>query len=171
MLNFGTTDAAKQKVDALLWFKLKPTVDGLGNVTAVTSTQGYIFPPLGYSLIYPAFGLHKAGGGVLGMTISNRSAAVIGGFPGTAFIRFNGTAPVGNILVSGKGAEANDDFTACARPPLGDGTGVSRWGDYGAAVVDAASGKFFIANEYIPKRSTANPLTIQTNWGTFITLQ
>jgi hypothetical protein len=169
VLNFGITDAAKKQVDALLWFKLKPTVDGLGNVTAVTATQGYIFPPTGYSLIYPAFALHKAGDGVLGVTISNRSAAAIGGFPSAAFIRFNGTAPVGNILVSGKGFQADDDFSACSPPPVGDG--ISRWGDYGAAVVDAASGKFFIANEYIPKRSTANPLTAVTNWGTFVTLQ
>jgi hypothetical protein len=169
-LNFGVLDAAKLPVDVLLWFKLKPTVDGLGNVTVVTGTQGYIVPPTGYSLINAAFGLHKAGDGVLGMTISNRSATALGGFPSAAFIKFNGIAPVGNILVSGAGAQPADDFSGCPSPP-GAEEGVARWGDYGAAVVDAASGKFFIANEYIPKKSTANPLTKATNWGTFVTLQ
>jgi hypothetical protein len=32
-------------------------------------------------------------------------------------------------------------------------------------------GKFFIANEYIPKKATANPLTMFTNSGTFVTSQ
>jgi hypothetical protein len=165
VLNYGITDAAKKPVDALLWFKLKPTVDAGGYVIAVTGTQGYIVPPTGYSLIYPAFGLHKAGDGVLGMTISNRSAAALGGFPSAAFIKFNGTAPVGNIVVSAAGAQPDDDFSGCP------GSGGARWGDYSAAVVDAASGRFFIANEYIPKKSIANPLTKSTNWGTFITPQ
>jgi hypothetical protein len=168
-LNYGITDAAKKKrVNALLWFKLKPTVDAGGNVIAVTGTQGYIVPPTGYSLIYPAFALHKAGDGVLGMTNSNRSAAALGGFPSAAFIKFTGTAPVGNIVVSGAGAQPDDDFSGCPSPPTNVG---ARWGDYSAAVVDAASGKFFIANEYIPKKSIANPLTKVTNWGTFLTLQ
>jgi hypothetical protein len=169
-LNFGVLDAAKLPVDVLLWFKLKPTVDGLGNVTSVTGTQGYIVPPTGYSLSYPAFGLHKAGDGVLGMTISNRSATALGGFPSAAFIKFNRAAPVGNILVSGAGVQPADDFSGCPSPP-GAEEGIARWGDYGAAVVDAASGKFFIANEYIPKKSIANPLTTSTNWGTFVTSQ
>ena len=42
------------------------------------------------------------------------------------------------------------------------------WGDYGAATVDAATGFFYIANEYIPD-PTVFPRIETANWGTFIT--
>jgi hypothetical protein len=45
---------------------------------------------------------------------------------------------------------------------------VALWGDYGAATVDAATGFFYIANEYIPD-PTVFPRIETNNWGTFIT--
>jgi hypothetical protein len=45
---------------------------------------------------------------------------------------------------------------------------VALWGDYGAATVDAATGFFYIANEYIPDPAVF-PRVETNNWGTFIT--
>jgi len=46
---------------------------------------------------------------------------------------------------------------------------VGQWGDYGAATVDAATGFFYLGNEYIPD-PTVFPRIVNGNWGTFITV-
>jgi len=45
---------------------------------------------------------------------------------------------------------------------------VALWGDYGAATVDAATGFFYTANEYIPDPTVFSRIATN-NWGTFIT--
>jgi hypothetical protein len=45
---------------------------------------------------------------------------------------------------------------------------VAPWGDYGAATVDAATGLFYLGNEYIPDPAVF-PRIVNGNWGTFIT--
>jgi hypothetical protein len=42
------------------------------------------------------------------------------------------------------------------------------WGDDGAATVDAATGFFYLGNEYIPDPAVF-PRIVNGNWGTFIT--
>lgn len=59
---------------------------------------------------------------------------------------------------------SDDGFTGCGRPGPGQ---VGRWGDYGAATVDAATGYFYTANELIPYKKVAPGQA--ANWGTFIT--
>ncbi len=71
------------------------------------------------------------------MTITNKSAKVAGGYPSAAFIQFAASKPSGGIVVSGQGFTSDDGFTGC--PGKGPGK-VGRWGDYGAATVDAATG-------------------------------
>ena len=134
------------------------------SLTATIVAQGYIVPPNGYSMSYPAFAVNKAGAGVIGSTITNTSQNVDGGFPSASFIQFSGF-PRGNITVTGQGATSDDGFTGCPGPGPGR---VGRWGDYGAATVDAATGHYWIANEYIPD-PTLFPRTPAANWGTFIT--
>jgi hypothetical protein len=101
---------------------------------------------------------------VIGAGITNPDPNVAGGFPSTGFIQFSGF-PRGNFIVTGQGATSDDGFTGCLRPGPGQ---VGRWGDYGAATVDAATGFFYVANEYIPD-PTEFPRSLRTNWGTFIT--
>jgi hypothetical protein len=86
---------------------------------------------------------------------------VPGGFPSAGVIQFTGTGTIGSIIVSGQGITSDDGFTGCGGSPPG---GVGRWGGYGAATVDAATGFFYTANENI---SGARGFAI--NWGTFIT--
>jgi hypothetical protein len=148
----------------LAWFILRPTLTSTPSLTANIVAQGYVVPPDGYSLIFPAFAVNRAGRGLIGFTISNPDANVPGGFPSAAFIEFAGF-PRGNIIVSGQGATSDDSASGCRRPGPG---GVALWGDYGAATVDAATGFFYIANEYIPD-PTVFPRIATNNWGTFIT--
>jgi len=83
---------------------------------------------------------------------------VPGGFPSAGLVGFNGKAIESSILVSGPGIAADDGF-GCLVPGL-----PGRWGDYGAATVDAATGFFYVANENI-----SGARAPQTDWGTFIT--
>ena len=98
--------------------------------------------------------MNKAGAGALGFTQTNKSARVPGGYPSASVIQFTGTGFRGNILVTGQGATSDDGFTGC--PGKGPGQ-VGRWGDYGAATVDAATGFFYAANEMIPDPEEVHP--------------
>jgi hypothetical protein len=164
VLPFGSQDGNGFSRNVLAWFILRPTLTSTPSLTANIVAQGYIVPPDGYSLIYPAFAVNKAGKGLIGFTISNPDANAPGGFPSAAVIEFAGF-PRGNIIVTGQGATSYDARSACSRPGPG---GVGLWGDYGAATVDAATGFFYLANEYIPD-PTVFPRSENGNWGTFIT--
>lgn len=164
VLPFGATDGNGLNRDVLAWFILQPSLTSSPSLTAHIVAQGYVVPPSGYSLSYPAFAIRKSGAGLIGMSITNPDPNVAGGFPSAGFIQFSGF-PKGNIVVSGQGATSDDGFTGC--PFAGPGQ-VGRWGDYGAATVDAATGFFYVANEYIPDPKEF-PRGFGTNWGTFIT--
>jgi hypothetical protein len=164
VLPFGSKDGNGFSRDVLAWFIIRPTLTSTPSLNANIVAQGYVVPPDGYSLIYPAIAVNKAGKGVIGFTISNPDANAPGGFPSAAFIEFAGF-PRGNIIVTGQGATSDDSATGCRGPGPG---GVAAWGDYGAATVDAATSFFYIANEYIPD-PTVFPRIETNNWGTFIT--
>jgi len=160
-LPFGSMDGNGLLRDSVAWFALKPSVDSAGHPSASIFRQGYVVPPNGYSLLNPAFGLDKSGAGFLGLSITNTSKTVPGGFPSAGVIQFTGIGTTGRIIVSGQGITSDDGFTGCDAGPL---VAVGRWGDYGAATVDAATGFFYTANENI-----SGARTFATNWGTFIT--
>jgi hypothetical protein len=162
----GTVDGKGLSRDIIDWFVVDPDLTGSG-LSASIVHQGRLVPPDGYSISYPAFGLHKSGAGVMGFTITNSSAKVAGGFPSAALIEFDGTAPTGGIIVSGQGFTSDDGFTGC-RGFGGGPAGVGRWGDYGAAVVDAATGYLYTGSEMIPNPALFPP-GFYANWGTFIT--
>jgi hypothetical protein len=164
VLPFGSNDGNGFSRDVLAWFILRPTLTSTLSLTANIVAQGYVVPPDGYSLIYPAIAVKKTGKGLIGFTISNPDVNASGGFPSAALIEFAGF-PKGNIIVTGQGATSYDQRGACLRPGPG---GVAPWGDYGAATVDAATGFFYLGNEYIPD-PTVFPRIENGNWGTFIT--
>jgi hypothetical protein len=164
VLPLGAKDGNGLDRDVLAWFTLRPTLTSAPSLTVDIVAQGYIVPPNGYSVSFPAFAVNKTGVGVIGMSITNPDPNVAGGFPSASFIRFAGS-PRGNIIVTGQGATSDDGFTGC----LFSGPGqIGRWGDYAAATVDAATGFYYVANEYIPD-PTEFPRGFATNWGTFIT--
>jgi hypothetical protein len=160
----GTVDGAGLQRDIIDWFEVHPVLTGSG-LSASVVNQGRIVPPGGYSIAYPAFGLLQSGAGFMGFTITNVHASVAGGFPSAAVIQFDGSTPTGGIIVTGPGSTSDDGFTGCGGP--GPGT-VGRWGDYGAAVVDAATGYIYTANEMIPDPKVYKRGKY-ANWGTFVT--
>ena len=167
VLPLGAKDGNGLARDVLAWFILQPTLTSPGSLTANIIAQGYVVPPNGYSVSFPAFAVNKAGVGVIGMSITNPDPNVAGGFPSAGFIQFSGF-PRGNIIVTGQGATSDDGFSGCVGHPPPGFREVGRWGDYGAATVDAATGFYYVANEYIPD-PTEFPRGFATNWGTFIT--
>lgn len=160
VLPFGTKDTAGLARDSLAWFAITPSVSASGAPAVSGLSQGYVVPPDGYSLSYPAFALNAAGAGILGFSVTNKNSAAVGGFPSAGYVAFSGGAVSGGIVVTGQGGATDDGFSGCRSAGAG---GVGRWGDYGAAAVDAATGVFYAANEYIPGWTGA-----RANWGTFI---
>jgi hypothetical protein len=160
-LAFDSPDSAALPRDAIAWFAVTPSVSSTGVVSASITKQGYVVPPTGYSISYPAFGLDVSGTGVLGMTITSKNSLVPGGYPSAAFMQVSGGSPIYGITVSGPGTTSDDGFTGC--PGAGPGK-VGRWGDYGAATQDAATKYWYSANENI-----SGARGKYANWGTFVT--
>jgi hypothetical protein len=163
-LPFGAKDGTGFPRDVVAWFEVHPTLTA-SSVSARIVHQGLVVPGNGYSIAYPAFGLNKTGAGAMGMTITNKSQSVHGGFPSAAFIAFTGSATTGSIIVSGQGNTSYDGASGCTKAGPG---GVARWGDYAAATVDAKTGFFYTVNEMVPNPTTF-PRGPMENWGTFIT--
>lgn len=163
-LAFGAKDGLGLNRDVIGWFEMHPTLTATA-LSASIVHQGIVVPPDGYSISYAAFGLNKTGAGALGMTITNKSGAVAGGYPSAAFMQFSGTAFTGPITITGQGFTSDDGFTGC--PGSGPGK-VGRWGDYAAATVDAVTGYIYTVNEMIPNPARYTRATA-ANWGTFIT--
>jgi hypothetical protein len=103
-LRFGTKDGTAFPRDVIAWFETHPTLTSLPSLSAKIVHQSYVVPPNGYSISDPAFGLNNTRAGVMGMTITNRSSLVPGGFPSAALTQFTGSATIGGIVISGQGA-------------------------------------------------------------------
>ena len=116
VLPLGAKDGNGLARDVLAWFILQPTLTSPGSLTANIIAQGYVVPPNGYSVSFPAFAVNKAGVGVIGMSITNPDPNVAGGFPSAGFIQFSGF-PRGNIIVTGQGATSDDGFSGCVGHP------------------------------------------------------
>ena len=128
--------------------------------------QGYIVPPDSYSIAYPGLALDKNGNGFIGVTITSPNTHAVGGYPSAAIIPFSAKAGPGTIMVTGQGGATDDGFTGYGGPNQPGGVG--RWGDFASAVVDAKTGIFYTANEFIPNPAVY-PRGTFANWGTYIT--
>ena len=112
---FGSPDANQLNRDVIAWFALTPSVSCIGVPSATVFNQGFVIPPNGFSLSYPAFGLNKTGDGAMGFTVTNNSML----FPSAAFIQFAGTAPTGPIVITGQGQASDDGFSGCPSTTAG----------------------------------------------------
>jgi hypothetical protein len=159
----------------LSWYSIAPLVNGTsGAVSASLSAKGTIVPPAGYFVQFPAMALLRSGTGVIGFSIMNPNLNVPGNFPSTGYIRFTGSATLGNLVVTGQGQAADDGFTQWY-----SGANTGRWGDYGAAVVDPFAaltgvpvfytGNEMIATPYTQMKNLAGN-TYFANWSTFISV-
>ncbi len=160
-LTTGSTDSKGLARDNIAYFD----VDVKGTSPRLVN-QGYIVPPDGYSIFYPGLALDRHGNGYIGVSITNPDRTVPGGFPSTAIIPFGSKTGPGTITVTGAGATSDDGFTGYGAPHSPGQVG--RWGDYASAVVDAATGIYYTANEFIPDPKVY-PRGVFANWGTYLT--
>jgi hypothetical protein len=108
--------------------------------------QGYL-AVAGNNVIYPAIATLSNGSGVMAFTLTGRNF-----YPSAAYARLR-PGFVGPVQVAAQGVGPQDGFTEYREfSPTGDGVARPRWGDYGAAVVDA--GSLWIASEYIGQSCT-----------------
>jgi hypothetical protein len=113
--------------------------------------QGYFYLNNNH-LLRPALAVNAKGQGAIVFTLVGPDY-----YPSVAFLPISPASIGSTIQIAGVGAFPEDGFTGY------NNFGLSRWGDYSAAVV-AADGSIWMATEYIPNA----PRTTLANWGTYI---
>ena len=151
----------------IMYFNIRPGLDGSGNVTATMVRDGYV-QVTGNSVLFPSIAASPQGPVSMFFTVVGPDY-----FPSAGFARLDGVgagaAPA--IHISGPGVAPEDGFTGydtqCqfAAPATSTTPGVARWGDYSASAVDE-NGCMWGAAEYIPDEAR-DPAA--GDWGTFIT--
>jgi len=115
-----------------------------GSVSGIVESQGKI-AVAGNNANYPAIAALPNGRGVIAFTLVGRDY-----FPSAAYVLLGPNGHEGPVRVAALGRGPSDGFTGYeAYIP---GATNSRWGDYGAAVVDG--GDIWIASEYIGQTCT-----------------
>lgn len=141
------------------WFSINPHVTSHG-VDAELSGNGYL-GARDTNLNYPAVAVDEHGNGVMAFTLVGKND-----FPSAAYAPFNTDSGPGDVHVAAAGLGPDDGFTSYAAFV---GTPIrTRWGDYGAAVVDGSN--VWIASEYIGQTCTFKQYTSgvsATSLGTF----
>ncbi|HEX3265352.1 MAG TPA: hypothetical protein VHR16_06755 [Candidatus Limnocylindrales bacterium] len=121
----------------IAWYITDPSTASNGNLSTTVLHQGYV-ANAGNNLLMPALGVRPNGSAVIGVTLAGANH-----FPSAAYIPLSAAGVTGSILVLAEGVGPEDGFAGYR----GFG-GRPRWGDYGAAAVDAG-GNLWVANEWI----------------------
>ena len=138
----------------IYWFRADVDAAGAsGKIKAKITRQGYL-ARVGTYLSYPAVAVNAHGHGAIAFSIGGDTF-----YPSTGYSVIDDDG-VGSIHVAGAGTVPQDGFTGYQ---FFGGEGVTRWGDYGAAVA-TEDGSIWIASEYTSNR----PRFIYGNWGTFV---
>jgi hypothetical protein len=128
----------------IVWFDVQPKINGAGKVEAKLKRQGYLAVE-DNNLTMPAIAMNADGDGAIAFTIMGETR-----YPTAAYARIDATGAVGPIRVAAAGVGVDDGFTSykafVGDPPR------TRWGDYGAAVVDGDD--IWLASEYIAQSCT-----------------
>ncbi len=133
--------------DGAAWFQVHPTLSGNHIGTVTIANQGYVAKSGNY-LIYPALQADATGRAAMVFTETSASR-----FPAAAYAVINtGGTQFGAPVVAANGSGPYDPKA-------------TRWGDYSWAVLDPVTGKFWLATEYMPPKSSWTT-TGQRNWGT-----
>lgn len=141
------------------WFKVDPRFEG-DRLAGRVDLQGYVAVP-GNNVIFPSIAVNNDGRGVITYTLVGKDY-----FPSVAYSKVGWYGVSRDVHIAGAGLSPEDGFSGYV---AFGGEGISRWGDYSAAVSDGDS--FWFASEYIPKSCATNALPCRTslaNWGTFV---
>ena len=135
------------------WFAVEPHLTSSG-VRGQVKNQGYV-GLANTNLTYPALGVNENGAGVMAFTQVGTND-----FPSAAYASFTLEKGVGSIHVVAAGVGPDDGFTGYAAYNAPNPVR-TRWGDYGAAVVDGSN--IWIASEYIGQSCTYAQWFADTN--------
>jgi hypothetical protein len=170
-VDVGVNSSSLAQQTGVAWYVTDPTTDPAnGNLSTAVTQQGRLAAARN-NLLMPSLGVRADGSAVIGVTLAG-----LDHYPSAAYVDLTG-AGTGAIKVVAEGAGPEDGFAGYrifgARP---------RWGDYGAAAIDPATGQLWVANEWIAQSCTfaqyqAAPFgqcggtrTALANWSTRITL-
>jgi len=123
----------------IAWFATTPSTATSGTLSASLAGQGYLAVNK-EDVIFPSIGVTAAGKAVMAFTLAGPDY-----HPSAAWAPLSLSAGAGPIYIAAAGVGAGDDFTALKAY---GGSGSIRWGDYTAAVSDAA-GNVWMGAEYI----------------------
>jgi hypothetical protein len=126
----------------IAWYITHPLTASNGNLSTTVVHQGRV-ANAGNNLIMPALGVRPDGSAVIGVTLAGTDH-----YPSAAYIKLSTAGTTGHILVLAEGVGPEDGFAGYRIEG-----GRPRWGDYGAAAVDA-SGNLWVANEWIGQTCT-----------------
>ena len=147
----GLNTAVDGRRVGLAWFVVTPSLPEGGTLSARIARQGYVSVKHA-SVLYPSIAVNAAGRGVMTFSLSGKDD-----FPSAAYAPIDLASGTGPVHIGGAGTEPIDGLFGYLTG------GVSRWGDYSAAVPDE-DGNLWIATEYVP----GGPRDPAENWGTFI---
>lgn len=139
VVNVGGQDKA-----GIAWFVIQPVVTGTGKVVGSTLNQGYI-AVANNNVNYPAIAVLPNGKGVMAFTLIGSDY-----YPSAGYVTLDATNGPSAVHVAAAGLGPDDGFTGY-KALVGDPPR-TRWGDYGAAVVDGDS--IWLASEYIGQTCT-----------------
>ena len=140
----------------IYWFRVAVDAAGSsGKIKAKITKQGYL-ARVGTYLSYPAVAVNARGNGAIAFSIGGDAF-----YPSTGYAVIDDDG-VGPIHIAGAGEVPQDGFTGYT---FFGGEGVTRWGDYGAAVADS-DGSIWLASEFTSLRPR---IVIFGNWSTFVT--
>jgi hypothetical protein len=175
----GTVNVDETRT-GIAYFIVGPDLQG-HNLSATMVNQGYVsifggtnLPPSLHgrnSVIFPSIGVNAVGKGIMTFTVSGLDY-----YPSAGYVTIDATHGAGDIHIAGAGVGPADGFTGYG-PPIFNGNGVERWGDYSAAVADE-NGDIWMAAEYIAQtcnvaqytadNTCGHTRTLNANWSTFI---
>ncbi|HSB88035.1 MAG TPA: hypothetical protein VLD86_17105, partial [Ilumatobacteraceae bacterium] len=169
-VDVGTSSATVAQRTGIAWYITDPTTAANGNLSTAVVNQGRV-GVAGNNLLDPALGVRPDGSAAIAVTLAG-----VDHYPSAAYIDLAASGVTGAVKVLAEGVGPEDGFAGYrvfgGRP---------RWGDYGAAAVDA-SGRLWVASEWIAQSCTfteylATPFgqcggtrTALANWSTRISL-
>jgi hypothetical protein len=155
----------------IAWFDVAPSWSG-STLGGSVASQGYVAVQ-NDNVVFPSVAANTDGNVLVAFTLLGQDY-----FPSAAFATLDPVNGTGDVQVVKWGVGPEDGFTGYVPLDPGDG-GVSRWGDYSAAVADE-SGNIWFATETInqacnfsqflaaPAFTCGSTRTIFANWGTTI---
>ncbi len=158
-----------QILQGIAYFIVRPSLRE-GTLTATMSRQGYVAVENEH-VLFPSIGVNASGAAVIAFSLSGPDY-----FPSAAYAPIRSEGGLGQIRLAASGIGPIDgasgyNFFGAPQP------GISRWGDYSAAVADREGNIWFAAEfvgqacsdaEFVTDPTCGGTRDVFANWGTFV---